>query len=564
MRPIRSPTLLPIKMNAAETNASRAIAACTQLTVVSEIVDHSRDRHIHQRRVDHEHEARHRQQQPEPGALCSDCRSICRTLGARHRAIINGSRTDACAKRRFSSKAIDPASRRVAWPASPTGSDFRGQEGDERDEGVSSEPDRPTMRFEPLRPASRGRLIAGFMLGPLLWLVALLVAAWLFDYSWAIALGLLVTVVSVPRLADRPRDPAAGRAAFARRGGMWTAAERAAGVRRAVPGMHRGAVDRGWTAVPRARRAEPVEEPEGGWPGVSVLIPAYNEESVIATCVGAALAADYPELEVLVLDDGSTDGTEAAARAAAGGDPRCRVIRDPVNRGKADRLNVGLREARYELVAVTDADTHLHPYALKLLVARMRRSPIVAAVAGAPHVTNRGALPARDAGAGGGRDHRPDPPHPVPDRTGRRRRRRARAVPPRSVLAVGGYDPRMATEDIDLTWKLLLAGWQTAYEPHALVGMQVPSTLRAVGAAQALGPRPRRSAARPLPRGQPLAQPSHVAARPRVARVAALDRRARRCRSSSPRSASCSAGRGPVRFRVRVGDRDRRDRAHSS
>ena len=50
------------------------------------------------------------------------------------------------------------------------------------------------------------------------------------------------------------------------------------------------------------------------------------------------------------------------------------------------------------------------------------------------------------------------------------------------VLAVGGYDARMSTEDIDLTWRLLMAGWHTAYEPHALVGMQVPSTLRALWA----------------------------------------------------------------------------------
>ena len=50
------------------------------------------------------------------------------------------------------------------------------------------------------------------------------------------------------------------------------------------------------------------------------------------------------------------------------------------------------------------------------------------------------------------------------------------------VLAVGGYDPRMATEDIELTWRLLLAGWQTAYEPRALVGMQVPSSFRALWA----------------------------------------------------------------------------------
>ena len=61
---------------------------------------------------------------------------------------------------------------------------------------TSSEPDHPAVRFEPLRPASRGQLAAGFVLGPILWLVALIVAAWLFDYSWAIALGLLVTLAS--------------------------------------------------------------------------------------------------------------------------------------------------------------------------------------------------------------------------------------------------------------------------------------------------------------------------------------------------------------------------------
>ena len=224
------------------------------------------------------------------------------------------------------------------------------------------------------------------------------------------------------------------------------------------------------------------EQPEGGWPGVSVLIPAYNEESVIAISVAAALAADYPAFEVLVLDDGSTDHTEAAAQRAAGDDRRCRVVRAAVNRGKADRLNFGLREARYDLVAVIDADTHLHPEAVKLLVTRLSRSSMVAAVAGAPHVTNRGrllpAMQVLEAAAIIGLIRR------TQSLTGRvgvvagvlglfRRDR---------VLDVGGFDARMATEDIDLTWRLLLAGWETVYEPHALVGMQVPSTLRALWA----------------------------------------------------------------------------------
>ncbi len=135
-----------------------------------------------------------------------------------------------------------------------------------------------------------------------------------------------------------------------------------------------------------------VEEPQAGWQGISVLIPAYNEESVIALSVTAALASDYPVLEVLVLDDGSSDGTEAAALAVAAGDRRCRVLRDPINRGKAEQLNAGFRVARHPLVAVIDADTHLHPHALRLAAARIARSPMVAAVAGSPHVTNRGRL----------------------------------------------------------------------------------------------------------------------------------------------------------------------------
>jgi poly-beta-1,6-N-acetyl-D-glucosamine synthase len=224
------------------------------------------------------------------------------------------------------------------------------------------------------------------------------------------------------------------------------------------------------------------EIPQDGWPGVTVLIPAYNEERVIATSVHAALAADYPHLEVVVLDDGSTDDTAAAATGAAGEDPRCRVIRNEVNRGKADRLNAGLRAAQHELVVVTDADTHMHPQAVKRLVARMLTSPLIAAVAGAPHVTNRrrflATMQVLEAASIIGLIRR------TQSLTGRvgtvagvfglfHRDR---------VLAVGGYDSRMATEDIELTWKLLLAGWQTAYEPHALVGMQVPVTLGALWA----------------------------------------------------------------------------------
>jgi biofilm PGA synthesis N-glycosyltransferase PgaC len=68
--------------------------------------------------------------------------------------------------------------------------------------------------------------------------------------------------------------------------------------------------------------------PEGGWPGVTILVPACNEEGVIAANVQAASAVDYPELEILVLDDGSTDATVEAAVAAADGDERVVIVPD--------------------------------------------------------------------------------------------------------------------------------------------------------------------------------------------------------------------------------------------
>jgi biofilm PGA synthesis N-glycosyltransferase PgaC len=223
-------------------------------------------------------------------------------------------------------------------------------------------------------------------------------------------------------------------------------------------------------------------EPAGGWPGVTMLIPAYNEGAVIATAVGAALEVDYPELEILVLDDGSTDGTVAAAESAAQDDQRLEVVPDPVNRGKAERLNIGFRRARHEFVVVCDADTHLHPLAVKLLMARMMRSPLIAAVAGSPHVTNRrnllAGLQILEAASIIGLIRRT---YAVIGRVGvvagvlgvfRRD----------AVLSVGGYDGRMATEDIELSWRLLLAGWHTTFEPQALVGMEVPTTLRTLWA----------------------------------------------------------------------------------
>lgn len=141
-----------------------------------------------------------------------------------------------------------------------------------------------------------------------------------------------------------------------------------------------------------------------------------------------------------------------------------------------------MRRARHDLVLVTDADTHLHPEAVHYLVARITRSPRYAAIAGSPRVTNRGSvittMQMLETASLIGLMRRT---HALAGRVGTVAgvlglfRRDA-------VLAVGGYDAQMATEDIELTWRLLEAGHLTVFEPDALVGMEVPQTVRGIWA----------------------------------------------------------------------------------
>jgi glycosyltransferase involved in cell wall biosynthesis len=89
---------------------------------------------------------------------------------------------------------------------------------------------------------------------------------------------------------------------------------------------------------------------------VSVIIPAYNEERVIATTVQGILASSYRDLEIIVVDDGSRDNTLGVLNANFANEPRVNVV-GIANGGKANALNVGLTHGQGSVVVALDADT---------------------------------------------------------------------------------------------------------------------------------------------------------------------------------------------------------------
>lgn len=100
---------------------------------------------------------------------------------------------------------------------------------------------------------------------------------------------------------------------------------------------------------------------------VSVVIPAFNAESYLAACVASAQSQTLADIEILIVDDASTDATLTVARRLAASDPRVKVIAAPCNRGPAAARNLGLEAARGQWIALLDADDAFEPERLARL-----------------------------------------------------------------------------------------------------------------------------------------------------------------------------------------------------
>lgn len=227
----------------------------------------------------------------------------------------------------------------------------------------------------------------------------------------------------------------------------------------------------------RLRSRDRGGEPSSYTPTVTVVVPAFREEKVIEKTIASLLAQDYAgELDVVVVDDGSPDGTYETAERAYRGHPRVAVHRKP-NGGKASALNYGIARARGEIIIGLDADTVFRADTTRRLV-RPLANPRVAAVAGNAKVGNRINLVTRWQA--------------VEYVTSQNLDRRAFAlldcitVVPGAVGAwrksvveeLGGFSEDTLAEDQDLTIAMHLAGHSVAFAPNAVALTEAPDTLR--------------------------------------------------------------------------------------
>lgn len=211
---------------------------------------------------------------------------------------------------------------------------------------------------------------------------------------------------------------------------------------------------------------------------VSVIIPAFNEARVIEASVNRVLASTEVKLEVVVVDDGSTDGTSEIVANAFSADPRVRLL-TLQNGGKAHALNQALKLANGGIIVALDADTQFEPETIARL-ARWFADERIGAVAGNAKVGNRINLATRwqsvEYVTAQNLERRAldrfDAITVVPGAVGAWRRK--------ALDDVGGYPVDTLAEDQDLTIAIQRKGWLVSYDVDAVAWTEAPETLRAL------------------------------------------------------------------------------------
>lgn len=221
-----------------------------------------------------------------------------------------------------------------------------------------------------------------------------------------------------------------------------------------------------------------VQNVYGYYPFVSIIVPVYNEGVVVKDSIESLLELDYPNYEIIIVNDGSTDNTKEVAETLVGYRKgknslvKVSLISKP-NGGKSRALNAGIQYSKADFVLCMDGDSTLSPETLKLGV-RYFTDPSVGAVAGNVKVLNRrqwltdlqsleyveGLNLARSA-QGFLRMV-----NIIPGPIGIFRKK--------AIIDAGYYSSDTFAEDADLTLKILAKGWKISYEPNAIAYTEAP------------------------------------------------------------------------------------------
>lgn len=213
------------------------------------------------------------------------------------------------------------------------------------------------------------------------------------------------------------------------------------------------------------------------FPLLTIMVAARNEEESIRETVDGILKSEYPNFEVIVINDGSTDRTGDILHDIVTECPQVRSLSLKTNLGKAAALNYGFLMSKGEIIVTIDADCLLDKKALQWLTWHFVKFPRVGAVTGNPRVRNRTSLLAKIQTA---------EYSSVIGLIKRTQRLLGKILTVSGVIAAfrrsalidtGLWSTDMATDDIDMTWKIEKAKWDVRYETNAIGWILVPESL---------------------------------------------------------------------------------------
>lgn len=214
------------------------------------------------------------------------------------------------------------------------------------------------------------------------------------------------------------------------------------------------------------------------YPGVSVLVPCYNEELNIYETIYWLDKLNYPKYEIIAINDGSSDETVKLLVAMAKQFKRLRVVDLTTNQGKAMALRMGTLAAKYEYIVGIDGDAILDPNALTWLMQPLLKDKKCGAVTGMPLVRTRSTLIGKiQVGEFSS----------IIGIIKRTQNMLGYLFTVSGVVAafrksalhdVGYWNLDMITEDIDISWRLQIHGWNVEFEPNAICWILCPETIK--------------------------------------------------------------------------------------